>query len=57
MNHDEAKFILRAYRPGGQDTDDPRFAEVVEYIGTVSAHHGLDPRCRIEGDEALIWPG
>ena len=26
MNHDEAKFILRAYRPGGQDTDDPRFA-------------------------------
>lgn len=36
MNHDEAKFILRAYRSGGQDTDDPRFAEAL-------AHARRDP--------------
>lgn len=36
MNHDEAKFILRAYRPGGQDTDDPQFAEAL-------AHARRDP--------------
>lgn len=44
-------------KPQILNRDDPRFDEVVEYIGTVSAHHGLDPRCRIEGEEALIWPG
>lgn len=27
MNNDEAKFILAAYRPGGQDATDPLFAE------------------------------
>jgi hypothetical protein len=32
MNHDEAKFILRAYRPGGQDTDDPQFAEALAHV-------------------------
>ena len=29
MNNDEAKFILRAYRPGGQDAADPQFAEAL----------------------------
>src|SRR6266513_2684294 len=30
MDNREAKFILNAYRPGGQDADDPRFAEALE---------------------------
>lgn len=30
MNSDEAKFILRARRAGGQDADDPQFAEAIE---------------------------
>lgn len=30
MNNDEAKFILRAYRPDGQDAADPQFAEALE---------------------------
>ncbi len=29
MNCDEAKLILQAYRPGGQDADDPQFAEAL----------------------------
>jgi hypothetical protein len=29
MDNREAKFILSAYRPGGQDADDPRFAEAL----------------------------
>ncbi len=30
MNNEEAKLILQAYRPGGQDTNDPRFREALE---------------------------
>src|SRR5712692_2933132 len=30
MDNQEAKFILTAYRPGGQDASDPRFAEALE---------------------------
>lgn len=30
MNNEEAKLILQAYRPGGQDADDPRFREALE---------------------------
>ena len=30
MDNQEAKFILNAYRPGGQDATDPRFAEALE---------------------------
>jgi hypothetical protein len=30
MDNWEAKFILNAYRPGGQDASDPRFAEAIE---------------------------
>lgn len=30
MDNREAKFILHVYRPGGQDADDPRFAEALE---------------------------
>jgi hypothetical protein len=30
MDNQEAKFILNAYRPGGQDANDPRFAEALE---------------------------
>jgi hypothetical protein len=30
MDNKEAKFILSAYRPDGQDVDDPRFAEGLE---------------------------
>jgi hypothetical protein len=29
MDNQEAKFILNAYRPDGQDADDPRFAEAL----------------------------
>ena len=29
MNNKEAKFILQTYRPGGQDADDPKFAEAL----------------------------
>jgi hypothetical protein len=29
MDNQEAKFILNAYRPGGQDASDPRFAEAL----------------------------
>lgn len=30
MNNAEAKLILQAYRPGGQDANDPRFREALE---------------------------
>jgi hypothetical protein len=30
MDNREAKFILSAYRPGGQDVTDPRFSEALE---------------------------
>ncbi len=30
MDNEQAKFILRAYRPGGQDAQDPMFAEALE---------------------------
>ncbi len=30
MNNEEAKLILRAYRPGGQDASDPVFSEALE---------------------------
>jgi hypothetical protein len=29
MNNNEAKFLLRAYRPGGRDAEDPAFAEAL----------------------------
>lgn len=32
MNNDEAKFILSAYRLGGQDASDPRFQEALEQL-------------------------
>lgn len=32
MNNQEAKLILGAYRPGGQDTADPMFAEALEQV-------------------------
>ncbi len=30
MNNEEARFILQAYRPGGQDANEPRFREALE---------------------------
>lgn len=30
MNNEEAKLILQAYRPGGQDANDPQFREALE---------------------------
>jgi len=30
MNNEEAKLILQAYRPGGQDANEPRFREALE---------------------------
>jgi hypothetical protein len=30
MDNREAKFVLNAYRPGGQDASDPRFAKALE---------------------------
>ena len=32
MDNREAKFILNAYRPNGQDADDPRFSEALEQV-------------------------
>lgn len=32
MNNEEAKFILSAYRPGGEDASDPKFAEALEQV-------------------------
>jgi hypothetical protein len=32
MDNREAKFILNAYRPGGQDTNDRRFTEALEQV-------------------------
>jgi len=32
MDSGEAKFILSAYRPEGQDASDPRFAEALEQV-------------------------
>lgn len=32
MDNREAKFILSAYRPRGQDANDPRFAEALEQV-------------------------
>jgi len=32
MNTQQAKFILQAYRPGGQDANDPQFAEALEQV-------------------------
>jgi len=32
MNNEEAKLILQAYRPGGQDANDPRFREALEQV-------------------------
>ena len=32
MNNQEVKFILAAYRPGGQDATDPLFAEALEQV-------------------------
>ncbi len=37
MNHEEAKLILHAYRPGGEDAADPIFADAVEQAS-------LDPK-------------
>ncbi len=32
MNNQEAKLILQACRPGGQDASDPMFAEALEQV-------------------------
>jgi hypothetical protein len=32
MNRDEAKYILRAYQPGGRDAGDPQFREALEMV-------------------------
>jgi hypothetical protein len=32
MDNREAKFILNAYRPGGQDANDPRFADALRQV-------------------------
>jgi hypothetical protein len=32
MDNREAKFVLNAYRPGGRDANDPRFAEALEQV-------------------------
>ncbi len=35
--------------------DDARFGEVVAYLASVSARHGLAANFRVEDDEAVIW--
>ncbi len=32
MDNEQAKFILSAYRPGGQDAEDPQFREALEQV-------------------------
>lgn len=32
MDNEQARFILQAYRPGGQDAGDPQFAEALEQV-------------------------
>ena len=32
MDNEQAKFILQAYRPGGEDASDPQFAEALEHV-------------------------
>lgn len=32
MDNEQAKFILSAYRPGGQDADDPQFRDALEQV-------------------------
>lgn len=44
-------------RPQTLDQDDSRLGAVVDYLKAVSAHHGVDLDCRIDGTEAEIWTG
>lgn len=51
MNNEEAKLILQAYRPSGQDANDPRFREALEQAQRnpelarwFANEHGLDSR-------------
>ncbi|WP_404424305.1 hypothetical protein [Nibricoccus sp. IMCC34717] len=47
MTHREAKFILSAYRPGGQDTADPAFAEALTQVAAdphLKAWHEAETR-------------
>ena len=51
MNNKEAKLILQAYRPSGQDANDPRFREALEQAQRdpelarwFANEHGLDSR-------------
>jgi hypothetical protein len=43
MDNREAKFMLSAYRPGGQEANDPRFAEALEQVRRDPIlHHWFD---------------
>jgi hypothetical protein len=48
MNNQEARFILRAYRPDGQDAGDPLFAEAL-----VQARHDPALRRWLEREQAV----
>ena len=48
MNNQEAQFILRAYRSGGQDANDPQFQEAL-------AHVKKDPALSNWFAEEMAW--
>jgi hypothetical protein len=48
MNNQEAKFILTAYRPNGQDAGDPQFAAALEQAQT-------DPQLKSWFSASLEW--
>jgi hypothetical protein len=63
MNNEEAKLILQAYRPGGQDANDPRFREALaqaqhdpELAGWFANETALDTRISTRLQSAITPP-
>ena len=63
MNNQEAKLILQAYRPGGQDAADPLFAEALEQVRRdpelqkwFAKEQTLDQRIQAKLQEAIPVP-
>ncbi len=63
MNNEEAKLILQAYRPGGQDASDPRFREALEQAQRdpqlarwFANEHALDSRISAKVKAAIKPP-
>jgi hypothetical protein len=63
MNNEEAKLILQAYRPAGQDADDPRFREALEQAQRdpelakwFANEHALDSRISAKVKASITTP-